>query len=114
MCIRDRITGQRLDGPVDFFLGDRLFIVARKHLGTDVRKRTALFEVTGNFEGGPIDVVEHAELPSAGDTAYAGVVPLANGHILTTWYSSELATDLPWTLAIAEATDIWRGEIVFP
>jgi hypothetical protein len=109
-----QITGQRLDGPVDFLVGNRLFIVARKHLGESGRKRTALFEVTGNLEGGPIDVVERAEFPSAGDTAYASVVPLANGHWLTTWYSSDITDDLPWALALAEGTDIWRGEIVFP
>ena len=107
------IMGQRLDGPVDFWMGKRLFVVARKHLGADGRKRTALFEFTGNFDGGPLQVVEHAEFPSAGDTAYAGVVPLKNGHLLTTWYASDVESDLTWAVAMALGTDIWRGEIQF-
>jgi hypothetical protein len=70
------IDGQRLDGPLAFFHGPRLFVVAREHLSEGGRKRTALFEVTGTFEGGPIDVALRGELPSAGDTSYAGTAPL--------------------------------------
>ena len=45
----------RLDGPVAFHWGSRLFVVARKHLpGPGIRKRTALYEITGDLEGGPI------------------------------------------------------------
>src|SRR5262249_14110215 len=68
--------GERLDGPLSFFHSGRLFVVARKHLMdadmTD-RKRTALYEITGDFmNGGPVAIKEWGELPSAGDTSYAG------------------------------------------
>lgn len=105
------IMGQRLDGPVAFFWNSRLFVVARKHLPTFTRKRTALYEITGTLEGGPIDVVEQGELPSAGDTAYAGAVELADHRVLLTWYSGELAKDEGWGTAMFDATDIWRATI---
>ena len=35
-----------------FWWNGRLFVVARKHIeGPDYRKRTALYELSGNFEG---------------------------------------------------------------
>jgi hypothetical protein len=105
------IDGQRLDGPVAFFNRGRLFVVARKHfLGVDNRKRTSLFELIGD-EGGPLDCVEHAELPSAGDTAYAGIARIDADRFLVTWYSSLLAQDSPWARAILGPTDIWQAEL---
>jgi len=104
------LTGQRLDGPVSFFSGARLFLVARKHI-TGVRKRTALFEITGTLEGGPIDIKEWGEFPSAGDTAYAGVAPLGGSRFVVTWYSGELARDDPWGVGILRPTDIWKATI---
>jgi hypothetical protein len=71
------LNGVRLDGAKAFFWKHRLFVVARKHiLGPGIRKRTALYEITGHLDGGPIGIVEWGELPSAGDTAYAGVVAI--------------------------------------
>src|SRR5262249_19629982 len=44
------LNGVRLDGPVAFHWKNRLFVIARKHLaGPEVRKRTALYEITGNL-----------------------------------------------------------------
>src|SRR5581483_2105987 len=40
------LEGVRLDGPVAFWWRGRLFVIARKHLGLDNRKRTALYEIT--------------------------------------------------------------------
>jgi len=108
------LTGVRLDGPVAFWHGDRLFVVARKHfIEPEDRKRTALFELGGTLEGGPLTIDELGELPSAGDTAYAGVADLDADHVLTIWYSSNLPQDEPWARAIFEASDIWRGTIDF-
>jgi len=53
-----QFDGQRLDGPLSFFHDGRLFVVARKHLGKDVKKRTALFEITGDFDGGALAIKE--------------------------------------------------------
>jgi hypothetical protein len=108
------INGQRLDGPLTIAWNDRLFVVARKHLhdGTG-RKRTSLFELTGNLEGGPLDIKEWGELPSAGDTAYAGYVMQDPNHALVAWYSGDLETDKPWIIAMFDLTDIWMATIDF-
>jgi hypothetical protein len=107
------LMGVRLDGPVAFFWGSRLFVVARKHfIEPEDRKRTALYELGGDLDGGgELSIVEHGELPSAGDTSYAGVAPIDDNRFVVTWYSSPLAEDGPWARAIFEATDIWQGTI---
>ena len=112
------LDGQRLDGPVAFWASERLFVVARKHfLEPANRKRTALFEITGELDGGPIGPIgpigieEVGELPSTGDTAYAGVVPTTDGSFLVTWYSSNLNQDGPWGRAALGPTDIWQATL---
>ncbi len=110
-CSRE-LDGVRLDGPVAFFHGSRLFVVARKHLIEDaMRKRTALYELTGDLDGGDLSIIEHHELPSAGDTSYAGVAAIDGDHVLVTWYSSPLADDAPWATAIFGPSDIWQATI---
>jgi hypothetical protein len=100
------LDGVRLDGPVAFADGDRTFVVARKHFIEDAdRKRTSLYELVGG------DIVDHGDFPSAGDTAYAGVAPIAGHEFLVTYYSSHLADDPPWARAILEASDIWQATI---
>jgi hypothetical protein len=105
------LEGQRLDGPVAFWDGDRLFVVARKHyLEKENRKRTSLFQITGDYAtGGSIGIREIGELPSAGDTAYAGIAELGGGEYLVTWYSTNLHQDGPWARAILGPTDIWES-----
>jgi hypothetical protein len=107
------ITGQRLDGPLAFFHGDTLWVVARKHLGADGRKRTSLFRVTGDLESGPIDVAEVGELPSAGDTSYAGEATIDENRTLVTWYSGDLTVDETWIFGILDLTDIRIATIDF-
>jgi hypothetical protein len=106
-----KLDGQRLDGPLAFFWKGRLFVVARKHLGADDRKRTALFEITGTLDGGPIAIKEWGELPSAGDTSYAGYVSTDGDHVDVSWYSGELDLDEPWVYGMLHATDIWLARI---
>jgi len=101
------ITGARLDGAAHFWQNGRLFVVARKHLPTALRKRTDLYELTGDVEHGPLDAVDWGELPSAGDTGYAGVVGLHDGRTLMSWYSGDFTADLPWTASMLSGTDIW-------
>lgn len=108
------LDGVRLDGPVAFFHGDRLFVVARRHLlETAMRKRTALYEIGGTLEGWPLTIIDHGNFPSAGDTAYAGVADIDADHVAVTWYSSDLAADEPWVRAIFGATDIRAATIDF-
>ena len=110
-CSRE-LDGVRLDGPVAFYYGARLFVVARKHLlGPDSKKRTALYELTGDLDGGDLDIVERRELPSAGDTAYAGVAPIDRDRFLVTWYSSRVAADQPWLVGVLGPTDIWQATL---
>jgi hypothetical protein len=108
------LAGVRLDGPLAFFVKDRLFVVARKHLhdGTG-RKRTALFELTGDLATGALSWKEHGEIPSAGDTAYAGYVMLSDTKALVAWYSGDLETDKPWIIGMFDKTDIWMGTLDF-
>jgi hypothetical protein len=109
----DEFDGERLDGPLSFFHDGRLFVVARKHLPTDDHKRTALYEITGTLDGGPISIKEWGELPSAGDTSYAGVATIDATHSLLSWYSSALSNDVAWSIAMLESTDIWLGTLDF-
>jgi hypothetical protein len=108
----ETLNGVRLDGSVAFYSGHRLFVIARKHLpGTSMRKRTALYEITGNLEGGRIGIREWGEFPSAGDTSYAGVAPLGAGRFLVSWYSSPLQGDPSWLEGFAGPADIWTATI---
>ena len=108
------IDGQRLDGPVAFFWGTRLFVVARKHLQGMGKKRTSLFELTGDFaHDTALSIKEWGEVPSAGDTSYAGYAPTDATHGVITWYSGDRARDRPWVVALFDPTDIWQGTIDF-
>jgi hypothetical protein len=90
-CLRSR-------NPVDF-------------IEPEGRKRTALYELTGDLDGGDLSIVGRGELPSAGDTAYAGVAPIDRDRFLLTWYSSPVAADPPWILAAFGPTDIWQATL---
>ena len=80
------------------------------------RKRTALFlldpgrEAPGSAEGtaagapGP-RLVWLSDLPSAGDTSYAGVA-LRDGELFIDYYTSRVDRDYPWLLGMWLATDI--------
>jgi hypothetical protein len=106
------LNGVRLDGAKAFFWKHRLFVVARKDiLGPGIRKRTALYEITGHLDGGPIGIVELGELPSAGDTAYAGTVGIGRGRFLVSWYSSDIALDPNWVVGLISRSDIWLASL---
>lgn len=110
-CPQD-LAGVRLDGHVAFYWKRRLFVVARKHLeDPEIRKRTALYEITGNLEGGPLAIREWGELPSAGDTSYAGIARIRGARFLTTWYSSDVVADPGWIPGLFGPSDIWQAVI---
>jgi hypothetical protein len=104
---------QRFDGPLSFFVNQRLFVVARRHLEGTGKKRTSLFELTGNLEGGPLAYTYWGDFPSAGDTSYAGIAFTDPTHAAVSWYSSDLAEDEPWLLGMADLSDIWLGQLDF-
>jgi hypothetical protein len=105
--------GQRLDGPLSFFWQGRLFVIARKHLQGTGKKRTSLFEILGDFNGGALTIQEWGELPSAGDTSYAGIAMEDPTHAVVSWYSGDLEADRPWVLGMYDPTNIWLGSIDF-
>lgn len=109
-----RVLDKRLDGPAWFAHKRRQFVIARKHL-PDQRKRTAIYELKGNLADpkAAIELVELAELQSAGDTSYVGVAPIAGDQFLVSWYSSDIPTDDIWGLAMFEPSDIWLGWVDF-
>jgi hypothetical protein len=104
---RSRVT--RLDGPALFRIDDTLFAVARHQPeprgpltrlgGALSRKRTALYRVE------PERLVHLSDLPSAGDTSYAGVV-LHDGALYVDYYTSRIDRDYPWLLGMFLRSDI--------
>jgi hypothetical protein len=120
-----RTQATRLDGPVAFSDGGRLFAVARAqpgarrwpvHLGSSwARKRTALWwldpgrEAPGGGTGAP-RLVWLSDLPSAGDTSYAGVV-LHGGALYADYYTSRVDRDYPWLLGMILRSDIRMARV---
>jgi hypothetical protein len=82
-----------------------------QQLAARVALATALYEITGDLEDGPIGVVEHGELPSAGDTSYTGVgahpwLALRDHLVL------EPSRGGPeWLVGFGGRTDIWKAEL---
>ncbi len=99
----------RLDGPALFRYDGRIFAVARYQPGARgrytklgsvfSRKRTSLFLVEENR------LVYLSDLPSAGDTSYAGVV-LRDGYLYASYYTSNIGRDYPWLVGMLVRSDI--------
>jgi hypothetical protein len=114
---RDRTT--RLDGPVLFSDRGRVFAVARYQPGPHgwltqpgglwSRKRTSIYLVDVADEG-RARLVRLSDLPSAGDTAYAGAV-LRDGFLWVDWYTSRIDRDYPWVLGMLLRTDVRMARI---
>lgn len=127
-------TPYRHDSPVLFREGDRIFALARRSLGGPIqrdlgpvpepaatwleqlrywitRKRTTLYEVLPE-ERRTVPVLD---LPSRGDTAFAGVVPLGDGRWWVANYSSDLeGPDWPWVGGQLTGTRIYGFELQLP
>ena len=110
----DKLT--RLDGPRLFAYQDRVFAVARfqprtampwQRMGSAfTRKRTSLFEVTS--EG----LVRITDLPSAGDTSYAGLVISDDGsEALVSYYTSSIGRDYIWFTGLLMPSPIRMARI---
>src|SRR5262249_14286418 len=107
------LSPYRLDGPLAFFLNHRLFAGARQQIGEDGRKRTAMWELVADDDGRISDIKEWGELPSAGDTSYAGAAVVDANRVLLSWYSGDLVLDQSWVIGILDASDIWLGTVDF-
>ncbi len=99
----------RLDGPALFTWNERVYAVGRRQ--PDIagpfrwqgsafsRKRTALFLVLK--EG----LIHLSDLPSCGDTAYAGVA-IQGGSLYISYYTNDPARDYPWIVGMLNPTRI--------
>lgn len=104
----------RMDSPNLFACGERIFALGRfqpagalffqKQGSVFARKRTALFLI----EAGKIRHL--LDLPSAGDTAYAGVVVRGN-DLFISYYSSPVKKDYPWIVGMLWKTGIHTARI---
>lgn len=109
---RSQVT--RLDGPVLFRHEDVVYAVARSQPGrrgpltrlggSFSRKRTALYRVE------PERLVHLSDLPSAGDTSYAGVA-LRDGDLWIDYYTSRVDRDYPWLLGMFLPTDVRMAKL---
>ncbi|HKE11895.1 MAG TPA: sialidase family protein [Myxococcota bacterium] len=109
---KSRVT--RLDGPALFAYDGRIYAVARYQAGARgaltrlggsfSRKRTSLFLVE------PERLVRLSDLPSAGDTSYAGVV-LKDDSLFASYYTSDIRRDYPWILGMLLPTDIRMAQV---
>lgn len=104
----------RLDGPVLFRHGGRIYAVGRfdpegydswyHHSSLFGRKRTAIYEVREDA------LIRLSDLPSAGDTAYAGVA-LTDGFLYVSYYSSDIERDYPWYLGLVTDSNVLMARI---
>lgn len=104
----------RLDGPALFRHDGRIFAVARYQPGPRgrytklgsvySRKRTSLFLVEENR------LVYLSDLPSAGDTSYAGIV-LRDGYLYASYYTSNIGRDYPWIVGMLVRSDIRMARV---
>jgi hypothetical protein len=109
-----RSTVTRLDGPALFAYRGRIYAVGRyqPRVGGPFswqgsifsRKRTALFLVE---EGG---LAWLSDLPSAGDTSYAGVV-VRGDDLYISYYTSGVGRDYPWVLGMVAPSDVMMARV---
>lgn len=101
-------TLTRLDSPA-LFVHNRVYAVGRfqpqvggrfhQHGSILSRKRTAVFAVDDQA------LIHLLDLPSNGDTAYAGVV-IRDGAAFVSYYTNALQHDVPWLLGMVRPTQI--------
>jgi hypothetical protein len=112
---RSQVT--RLDGPALFSYDGRVYAVGRhnpdaprllNHFGSILgRKRTAMYTVE------PDRLIHLSDLPSAGDTSYAGVV-IRGDQLYVSYYTSTIERDYPWILGMVSPSEIRMARIDLP
>ncbi|MCC6144205.1 MAG: hypothetical protein IT368_10410 [Candidatus Hydrogenedentes bacterium] len=107
----------RLDGPRLFPYNGEIYAVARHNpeprrfpsqpASIFAKKRTALYRVE------PERLIYLSDLPSAGDTSYAGVA--IDGNIAwTCYYTSDIRHDYVWGLGMLLSSDIYMAGVKLP
>ncbi len=104
----------RLDGPALFSYNGRVYAVGRYQPGAKpflfetgsilARKRTSLFLVEEDR------LVWLSDLPSAGDTSYAGVV-VRGDEAYVSYYTSNIRRDYPWIIGMLSKSDILMAKV---
>jgi len=96
----------RLDGPYLWQIGERTYACGRRHVGAKKtmgsawgRKRTSLYLVEDDR------LVFLSDLPSCGDTSYAGVI-VEGDDIFIDYYTSPPGRDYPWLLGMISKSSI--------
>lgn len=107
----------RLDGPALFGWQGKVYAVGRyqpelsqpfKRQGSIfARKRTSIFRVDGAPNPGLTWITD---VPSAGDTAYAGVA-LHAGDLYFSYYTSPIDRDYPWVVGMFNPTAIRMAKV---
>jgi hypothetical protein len=110
--IRDHTT--RLDGPCLFAHQGTVYAVGRRNPQTPGplyrygsilgKKRTAFYEVR------PDGLHYLTDLPSCGDTSYAGVA-LRGSTAFVSYYTNDIRADYPWILGMLSASEIRIAQI---
>ena len=110
----EKSTITRLDGPYLFRYKDAVFAVGRRHVGSNTfpnyygsiygKKRTSIYRVY------PDRLQFITDLPSAGDTTYAGVV-LRGGYAWICYYTSPEQRDYPWIIGMLSKSHILMTKV---
>jgi hypothetical protein len=104
----------RLDGPALFEHNGQIYAAGRFdpegheqwYGGSSLlgRKRTAIYKVTAD------ELIHLSDLPSAGDTSYAGTV-LHEGDVYVSYYTSNPERDYAWALGLIMPSDVMMARI---
>lgn len=107
----------RLDGPALFSYRGQVYAVGRfqpelarpflRQGSIFARKRTAIFRIDPAPDPG---LVWLSDVPSAGDTAYAGVA-LHAGCLYFSYYTSRIDRDVPWIIGMFNPTAIRMAKV---
>jgi len=113
--IEDHAT--RLDGPALFGYRGKIYAIGRRnpyapgpvnYYGSIFdKKRTSLWLVT------PERLVFLSDVPSAGDTSYAGFV-IKGDALYFSYYTSDVARDYPWIMGMLSQSPIMMAKLELP
>lgn len=107
----------RLDGPCLFTYNGQVYGIGRGnpdpprplnyHGGVLGRKRTAIYRIS------PDGMEWLTDLPSAGDTSYAGAVQRGE-ELFVSYYTSPATYDWPWLFGMMQPSDVMIAKISLP
>lgn len=113
--VKSHVT--RLDGPNLFLYDGEVYALGRRnpepnrwptHTASVLgKKRTALYRVEKDR------LVWLSDLPSAGDTSYAGAV-IRGEELFASYYTSDITRDWPWIVGMLRPSEIRMARIDLP